>query len=355
MRLSAMLMCLWALAASASDVGAELTAGGTRATVNNPRSGYAGALLNGAWDINDTFGLNGAVGFTHDNGTMKGDVDAKGSNIWLFQLAADALLSDHFLLSAGLTASPASTGQSATTITADIPRLGRTETVPALISTTSSSLGGILMLAFGTHGDGKWEHSLNASTQLMRFGVAEKLTPDLSGLPLKDRVTAKEVEGFCANHLELPGCRVLTQPQNASLLQARLQLAYIATLFGDNDVGLDFSYYLYDHDPTETGFFSVATFGRISLGDTPNAIAPIQWTLKPSYVHRFGKVTLKLWVQYGQYVPGQGYDTAAGAKLEWKITRHWKVYVLGQGQRDVDASGNGLGSGSGVLGATWTF
>lgn len=346
-----MVLCLSALAASASDVGVELSGGGTRATVNNPRSGYYGALVNGAWDINDTFGLNGAAGFLHDNGTQ----NTPGTNIWLFQLAADALLSEHFLLSAGLTASPSSSGESETSITADFPRLGRTVTVPAEIRTTSSSLGGIAMLAWATHGDGNWEHGLNGSAQLTRFGVTEKLTPDLSGLPLKDRVTAKEVESACANHLELAGCRVLTQPQNAALLQTRLQLAYIATLFGNNDLGLDFSYYLYDHDPTQTGFFSVATFGRVSLGDTPNAIAPIQWTLKPSYVHRFGKVTLKLWVQYGQYVPGQGYDTAAGAKLEWKITRHWKVYLLAQGQRDVDASGAALGSGSGVLGATWTF
>jgi hypothetical protein len=334
-------------------VGAELTLGGNKATANNPRTGYFGALASGAWDINDTFGINGAVGFTHDNGTTNSDTTTPGSNIWLFQLAGDALLSDHFMLSAGLSASPANVGQSATTIDVPLTRLHRTVSIPATIHTTSSSLGALLMAVYATHGDSKWEHGIDLSAQLSRFGVTEKVTVNA----LQQGATQAEVDSFCANNQHLDACRVRLQPQNASLFQAKLSLAYIATLFTDNDLGLEFSYYFYDHDPTETGFYSVAVLGRtISLGDTPNAIAPVQWALKPSYVHRFGdRVMLKVWAQYGQYVPGQGYDTAAGAKVEVKLSKHWKLYLLGQGQRDVDANNTAVGSGSGIFGATWTF
>ncbi len=350
MRLSALFTCLWALAASASDVGGELTIGGNKATLNNPRTGYEGALVNGAWDLNDRFGINGAVGFTHDNATKNTDVTTPGSNIWLFQVAGDMLIRDSVLLSLGLSASPSNEGQSASTIDYTGP-LGRTFSVPATIHTTSSSLGALLMAAYATHGDSKWEHQVTLSSQLTRFGVSETVSVN----PLRYKVA--EVIAACQERLDLDVCRVLTQPQNASLFQARLSLGYLATLFTDNDVGLEFSYYLYDHDPTETGFYSVAVLGRtISLGDTPNAIAPFQWALKPSYVHRFGeKVSLKLWAQYGQYVPGQGYDTAAGAKLELKLTHHWKLYLLGQGQRDIDAHDNVVGQGSGIFGVSYTF
>ena len=356
-RISAVLLSLWAGISAASDVGGELTLGGNKATADNPRTGYAGALVNGAWDINDRFGINGAFGYTHDNGTSNGTQSTSGSNILLFQLAGDVMLGEHFLLSAGAVFSPSTAGESATTITADFPRLAKTITVPAKINTDSSSIGALLMLAFATHGDSRWEHGIDFSSQLTRFGVSEQVVLDTNGLPLKERVTEAEVRSVCAMHLDAPACRVLTQPQSSSLFQARLALSYIATLFTDNDAALEFSYYLYDHDPTDTGFYSVATLGRtISLGETPNAIAPVQWALKPSFTHRFGeRVSVKVWLQYGQYVPGQGYDTAAGAKIEVRLSHHMKVYLIGQGQRDIDAQKNVIGSGSGILGLTWTF
>jgi hypothetical protein len=258
------------------------------------------------------------------------------------------LIGESLLLSLGLSASPSNEGQSASTIDITGPR-GNTLSVPATIHTTSSSVGALLMATYATHGDSRWEHQVTFASQFTRFGVAETVQVN--------KLLAADFDRFCANHLEVDACRVRTQPQNASLYQEKLSLGYIATLFGNNDVGLEFSYFIYDHDPTETGFYSVAVLGRtISLGDTPNAIAPVQWSLKPSYAHRFGeKVTLKLWAQYGQYVPGQGYDLAAGAKLELKLTHHWKLYVLGQGQRDIDAQNNVVGQGSGIFGVTYTF
>ncbi len=338
--------CLWAAVAHASDVGAELSAGGNKATEDNPRTGYFGALVNGAWDLSDNLGLNGAAGLTHDNATSNASQRTAGNNVWLFNLAGDWMIADHWLWAVGLMGSPNAATRSATTLSVDDPAAGTTLSTPAVVSTVNNSVGALTSLAFSTNGHSRWEHTVDGSASATRFGINQHLElPD-----------AKALNTYCNRHPNKPVCRKL-QPQNTELTQFRLELGYTATFFTDTDVGLEAAYYLYDHDPTDTSFYSVTILGRtLSLGESPSSIAPLQFTLKPAVTHRFGeRVSVKLWVQYGQYVPGQGYQTAAGAKVQLKLSRHWKLYLLGLGQRDIDAQGTVVPNGSGVLGLSYLF
>ena len=342
--------CLWAAVAHASDVGGEVSGGGTKATEDNPRTGYFGALLNGAWDVNDWFGLNAALGFTHDNATKNDAQHTSGNNIFLGNLGADVMLGKNWLVGLALTGSPNAATREATTLTVTDPTSQVTTTQPTVVATVNNSLGLLLNAAFSTNGESRWEHTVEASAQVMRFGINQHLEfPDPT--PAEKRLLAT-----CTRFPRLKACEKL-QPQNTELTQTRLTAGYLATLFTDTDVGLELSYYLYDHDPTQTGYYSVTILGRtLALGETPSSIAPLQFSLKPSVTHRFGeRVSVRLWVQYGQYVPGEGYQTAAGFKVQVKVAKHWKLYLLGMGQRDVDAENNVVPNGSAVLGVSYLF
>ncbi len=336
-------------AAFATDLGAELSVGGSRATQDSPRSGFYGALLDGAYDFSDRFGVSAALGFTHDNATQNDVQQTQGNNLFLFHVAADLMLGNHWLLSAGVMGSPNQASRSATTLTADDPQTGTVVSQPVVVATVSNAYGALLDLAFGSNGESKWEHTADLTAQLVRFGTNQHL--ELPNPTAKERLFLS----YCSRHPTAKVCTEL-QPQVTALYQVRVGGGYTATLFSDTDVGLEASYFFYDHDPTQTHFYS-ATFGvrTVNVGETPSSIAPLQLTLKPFIAHRFGeRFSLKAWAQYGQYVPGEGYDTTGGVKAQLKLGA-WKLYLIALVQRDVDGTGAVVPMGTVILGASYLF
>ena len=93
----------------------------------------------------------------------------------------------------------------------------------------------------------------------------------------------------------------------------------------DTDLTLSGDYYHYEEDPTQVGFFSVATAGRtLVTGGNGVPIAPLRYLLRPEVVHRFGDFSAKLWVTTGRYVTWARHSATHGqtlspfAQLTWK-------------------------------------
>ena len=111
----------------------------------------------------------------------------------------------------------------------------------------------------------------------------------------------------------------------------------------------------YDKDPSQVGYFSIASIGRsVSLGNGVPA-APLQYSVRPDLSQKFGAFSVGIWYQYGQYVPGDGYGHSAGLKLQYKISKAIKVWASGTWQDDVDAQRNAQVSNTLALGARYTF
>src|SRR5207253_431811 len=108
-----------------------------------------------------------------------------------------------------------------------------------------------------------------------------------------------------------------------------------ATLYQDTEVSLFADWYAYDQDPASIGYYGVASEGR-----GPNVpIAPLRFLIRPEVVHRFGALSVKLWLQGGEFVAGTGHDTEGiGAKVQYRFSGSFRLWATASGQRDVDAS-----------------
>jgi hypothetical protein len=70
-------------------------------------------------------------------------------------------------------------------------------------------------------------------------------------------------------------------------------------------------------------------------------IAPLRYLVRPELVQRMGDFSLRLSAQLGRYVAGAGQTTrGAGARLQYKLTKAFKMWASASGQRDVDSEGN---------------
>src|SRR6185503_18881161 len=101
------------------------------------------------------------------------------------------------------------------------------------------------------------------------------------------------------------------------------------TLNEDTDVGVDFEYFYYDQDPTQAGYFAVATVDGGNLGDGI-AVAPMQYAVSPSIAQRFGAVSATASAAYGGYIDELGHDLSASLRVQVKLDldgdRRLKLY-----------------------------
>jgi hypothetical protein len=129
------------------------------------------------------------------------------------------------------------------------------------------------------------------------------------------------------------------------------------TFAADTDVRLFGSYYAYEQDPSQVGYFSVGSAGREQIaGGSGVPIAPLRYLVRPEVVERLGDFSVRLWVQGGRYVAGTAQTTrSAGLKLQYKFTNAFKMWATATGQRDVDSDGAISSTWGGTLGAGYKF
>jgi hypothetical protein len=89
----------------------------------------------------------------------------------------------------------------------------------------------------------------------------------------------------------------------------------------------------------QLGFASVGTVGRTANASDGAPIAPLQYTVMPSLVHRWGGLMALASVTYGRYVDGEGYNLATGLRLQYRFKldagRRLKLWSKLGGSRDV--------------------
>ncbi|HKD39942.1 MAG TPA: hypothetical protein VKB87_06590 [Myxococcaceae bacterium] len=351
--LGLLLPCL-AVAHSLSD---EIGVGSSQTNPRNPRTGFIYDRVSGVADASDVVSFRFDLTLTHDaatkptQGASFGDT---GGNIFAGALGLDWMPSEHWPLSFEFDFSPRSTEASDTTVAFDV---GTTSAnADALLRATSSSVGFWLIAGYETAGDSDFESAVSSSFSLTHFSTTQVVSDVATANGPVDR---RQIIAYCTRTAYTgEGCRQIgpaLRAESADLNQFRLSASFTETFVANTDLTLGGAYYFYDKDPSQVGYFSIASIGRsVSLGNGVPA-APLRYSIRPDLSHKFGPFSASIWYQYGQYVPGDGYGHSVGLKLQYKISKAVKIWASGTWQNDIDDQGASQISTTLALGARYSF
>ena len=150
--------------------------------------------------------------------------------------------------------------------------------------------------------------------------------------------------------------RALAEGDAAHAARARRHVLH--TIEDTTDLGLNASYYLYDEDPTQLGYYSLATLGRGNLGNGVS-IAPLRYTVTPTIGDRWGALSGTLAVTYGMYIRDVSYEVTTSLRVQYKLklegAARLKLYSQLAGSRAADPEGNTTTSMSLALGAKYSW
>lgn len=335
-------MLLVAAAARASDVGVDVSGTLTTSSSDNPRAGAASVGLSGAWDLNDAWSLTGFALYTRDFATRTQDTSSSGSNVWLLNLGAMWLPSEHLMTLLSVVGSPPTQQRNATSVT-----LTNTRTADVVIDSSAWSLGALWNGLWASNGFSNLEHTIDVSAGVNRFSVFQQ--GEVPNTP-----AGRLLRVYCNNGGAGTQVCGLVKGTDTALWQGRLGVGYAATLFVNTELGVDGTYYLYDKSPSSVGYFSLLSVGRTDLGSGV-PVLPLQLLVRPHVLQRVGPVTLKLTYQLGLYTEGLGVLHALSLRASWKVTKHWRLSATVTGQLDVSDGAVLNPGGQALLGLTYVW
>jgi hypothetical protein len=362
MRLGSNVLILLALGLSASSHAAsisnEASVNNAQSTPGNPRSGSVSDSLDATFDLGEDWSLLAGALLTIEEstpappgtafgdrgglvGTLSGGVEYHPGDSWTFGAAGDF--------------SPKSTQRSGTQLNIT-STTGAVSPANALLRATSSSSGIQLSAGYDSAGESSVEWSLSGGIGLTRLDTDQRIVAlqEASG----NVATTDAILRYCQTHTCSTALLQVIGPQPAARLEsAKLSLGGTLTFQRDTDVTVSGDYYGYRQDPTQIGFFSIGSTGRMQInGGSGVPIAPLRYLVRPEVAHRMGDLSFRLWVQAGRYVEGAGQTTrGVGARLQYKLTKAFKMWVAASGQRDVDSEGNMTLSSTLSLGIGYKF
>lgn len=341
--------CLLAAAARASNITDELAINSTQATDTNPRSGYLSDSLNASFDLTEQWSLNAGATLTLENQTpaaARGQFGSSGNAVTDFTAGMDWDATDHWTFGVTGDWSPRSTQYAGTQVVG----------LNALVQSQSLQYSGGADVSYDTAGDSDLEWTFSGGITGTHFDSNQRVTrvrTDTGG-----SATAAQISAYCAATNKCSRALLATlRDTPATLDSQRFSASATMTAWKDSDFTLVGDYYHYNQDPAAVGYFSVATAGRTFItGGNGVPIAPLQFTVRPEVLHRFGAFSVKLWVTAGKYVSGTGQSTTGlGAKLQYKFTKRFRLWATVSGQRDLDEQGNPTQSGGLAMGAGYRF
>ncbi len=340
-------LILLALGVSASSRAAgisdEVSMNNAASTPGNPRSGSVSDSIDATFDLGESWSLlTGALITVEEStpappgsafadrgglvGTFSGGVEYHPGDSWTFGVAGDL--------------SPKSTQRSGTQL--NITNATGAETsANALLRATSSSSAIQLSAGYDSAGESSVEWSLVAGIGLTRFDTDQRVVAlqESNG----NVATTDAILRYCQTHTCSKALLQLIGPKPAARLESgKLSLGGTLTFLQDTDVTISGDYYAYRQDPSQVGYFSLGSTGRMQIaGGSGVPIAPLRYLVRPELAQRIGDFSLRLWVQAGRYVEGAGQTTrGAGARLQYKLTKAFKMWATASGQRDVDSEGS---------------
>ncbi len=338
--------------ARAHSILNETGVGTTQTSPTNPRSGYWYDMLDGTVEVSKTVDLRLDVTLTHDAASPPGQgarFGNSGGNILSTSIGLDSEASEHVLLGVEANFSPRSTQLS------DAPITFEGTSADAQIRSVTQIYGLTFQFGYHTAGESDWETSVDSSAAWTHYSSFQQVTSLATANG--GSVDMQRVLDACARAPTIRGCRQIkaaARQQQAQINQLRLAVSVTETVKDDNDFALGGSYYVYDQDPNNIGYFSLVTVGRVSMG-AGVPLAPLQFTLKPEYTRRFGKFSVDVWYQFGKYVDDQGTTQLLALKTQYRFTKLVAGYLLATGQKDVDVQSTSSYSGTVALGLRFRF
>ena len=317
---------LAASAARASNVSDQLSVNDTQATATNPRSGNVSDNLALDLDLNDQWSVNLGGTVTAEQATpaaARGQFGTSGSVLTMISAGVDWDASDHWSFGLDLDYAPQSTQDVGTEIAVG------TATGQALVQSKTSQLDAGLDVSYDTAGESNLEWYFSAGLSATHQGIDQQILRAHVGT-----LTLADIKRLCASQPKRPVCKALLNSQaSVSLDSGKLSLGATATAWRDTDLTLSGDFYHYQQDPASVAYPSLA-LAHLGVGIP---IAPLTYLLRFEVAHRFGDLQAKVWLQGGKYAAGTGADSTKGigVKVQYKLTRTFKMWVAASGQSDL--------------------
>jgi hypothetical protein len=310
--LIALALVVRAAVARADGVAEEITVGTTVATPESPARESLGNRISATWDPSDRWELSFDVGATRSRSTA---ISALSNDAVITSLSADHTVTNHWSVSVTAGWSPRIVSSSVATIEADGLPGGMPEIdVNVTSSSWMTSLGATV--SYDTAGEDDFEVVASASASASYFESVQAITSLHD--PTGQTFTNEEMRAHCAITMCTRELRDGLWPQWTQVRQFVVGGSVRETAFEDTDLGLDFDYYLYDRDPTEAGYFAIATVEGGSLGEGM-AVAPMRFAMTPSIARRFGDISTTATFGYGSYINHLGHELSANLRVQVKF------------------------------------
>ncbi len=356
--LAALLFALPASALAAApknSISDELGLGAGQTDPHNPRNGQLMDTLSASIDVGSGWSLELSAGLTLV-GAIQGNSEqfgSEGGNTVYFSPGVTYEVSEHVLLGLALAFSPKSKLLADTTVAFTGP-LGRTTEADAQLSSTTRSSSVRLSFSYDTAGESDYETGLDFDFGVNHFDTEqhiEKLRGPNGGV-----VDQAQLQAYCQTHVCSRQLLGLLRNRATPLNQTEVRAGVTETFFQNTDLGLSGAYFFYDRDPTDIGFFGLATAGRgmTSFGNGV-PLAPVQWSLRPEVTRRFGDFSVRLWLEHGRYVDNEGTTNVLGVKLQYRFSKGFRMWLIASWQRDRDVEDNVTVFNQAALGTMWLF
>jgi hypothetical protein len=330
-RSSAIAVALFVRAATAraDSVAEEIVVGTTVATATSPAMESLGNRIAGTWDPNGRWQLALDVSATRARSTT---ISALANDAVMTSLSAEHTPNDNWSIRVTAGWSPRITSSSFAAIEAEgLP--GGMAQVDVASSSWLTSLG--VAASYDTAGTDDFEVVATLNARASYFESVQAITTLRD--PTGQTFTTTQMRDHCAIYTCSRELRDGLWPRWTQVRQFVVGASVMETAFADTDLGLDFDYYVYDRDPTQAGYFAIATVDGGYLGDGM-AVAPMRFAMTPSIARRFGDISTTATLGYGNYIDDLGYELSASVRLQVKFKladRRLKLYGSASSSWDV--------------------
>lgn len=350
--IAALLASLAGARARADSVTEEVSAGGLLSASTTPALGWISNRIAGSWDASDDWQVRADIGATRALAQTSEDT---ASTVLSISAGVELAVSDRWSVSLSGGGSPASTTRSSAIVLDDsLP--GDLGEAIAEVAARSSLLSVSASVSYDTAGTSDSETSASLTAGASQYQSIQAITSLID--PDGQMLTPRQVGDHCAIYVCSDDLESSLSPHAATLLQLSLSASVTHTMEGDGDLGLTAAAYFYDRDPTQVGYFSLATLGRGNLG-AGTGVAPLRYTVSPMIGNRWGRLSGTLSATYGIYIGDLGYDFATSARLQYKLklggASRLKLYAKLSGSIGADPDGNRTTSLSSALGAQYSW
>ncbi len=332
----------------AHDVSIDGAFGTTTSSDNNPRSGGAGLSVSGAVDLSDSWSLFSTVGYLRNFPQHTSDRSSPGGNVFNVSLGALWIATDHVMAMLSIQGSPPSQQLTATQGSFVRPLIQEVQTFDIRVSSTASSLGAMATIGWASMGGSRWESMLDVTAGINYFDVTQRLV-------VADAARAALLDSVCASTSRPGPLCTLREGAHTPLFQGRIGASYSAILIRDTTATMEGAFYVYDRNPLDVGYFSLATVGRSFDVGGGVPVNPLLWSIRPSVSHRVSRVTLKFLYQLGFYWGDTGQNHVVTLRDNVKLLPRVTLLCSLTAQTDVEVGVFSNRGFNGTLGVRYEF